>query len=195
MKNKMNTNTENKQTLLIGLTGMMVAGKGTIAQYLKDYYGAETYRFSTPLRDILDRMHTEKSRENMQTLSTVLRHNFGEDILAKMIKEDIKNSSNPIAVVDGIRRWGDIELLKEGGVFVLTSVETSPETRYKRLINRAENEGDAQKTYEQFLEEQWNEADAQIPKIMEKTNEKIDNEGPLDELYKQVDEIIQKYEQ
>lgn len=186
--------TNNKQkTLIIGLVGPMVAGKGTAGKYLADKHKAEVYRFSTPLRDILERMHTEKTRGNMQTLSTTLRQNFGEDILARIIKEDIKNSSASIAVVDGIRRWGDIELLKEGGIFILTSINASPEIRYERLISRSENEGDAQKTYEEFMKDQQKEADAQIPEIMKHADANIDNEGTFEELYRQIEAIIQKY--
>lgn len=184
---------EERNTLIIGLVGQMVTGKGTAAEYLNKKYGALNYRFSDPLRDILDRMHTEKTRNNLQKLSTVLRQNFGEDVLAKIIKEDIKNSNYSIATVDGIRRWGDIELIKNAGNFVLTAIETSPEKRYERMIKRKENEGDEKKTYEEFLSDQQKEADAQIPQIMQEAQEKISNEDGFDDFYKQLDNIIKKY--
>ena len=82
--------------IILGLAGEISSGKGTITKYLTDKYGASSCRFSTMLRDILDRLYMEHSRENMQKLSTMLRQNFGEDVLAKVMSEDVKKDDNKI---------------------------------------------------------------------------------------------------
>ena len=180
--------TDNK--IIIGLTGEICAGKGIIVKYLEQKHGAASYRFSTMLRDLLGRLYLPVSRENMQFMSTAIRQYFGEDILAKVIAEDVKKDTNNIIVVDGVRRVPDIKYLREIPGFKLVRVAAEPETRFNRLIARKENPGDETKTYEEFLSDHKKEADAQVPIVMAQAELEIDNNGSLEDLYRQVDQII-----
>lgn len=181
---------ENKK--IIGLVGQIACGKGAIAKIAKEEYNASTYRFSTMLRDVLDRLYIEKSRENISLLSTILRENFGEDTFAKVMAEDVKNDSNKLIVVDGIRRLKDIEYLKKIPGFKLVRVVVDPKTRYERLVKRNENEGDDKKTYEEFLEDQKREADAQVPEVMEEADLEVDNNGTWEELVAQAKKLLEE---
>ena len=175
---------------IIGLVGLMASGKGTVAQYLKKEKGAKVFRFSTPLRDVLERLHCEISRTNMQNTSQALREALGQDLLAKVVANDTKTSQKEIVVVDGIRRWQDIKYLKKMDNFILVSLKVDPKIRYERLVARGENEGDKEKTYEEFLEDHKKETEITIPEIMESADRVINNNGNLEELYKQIDKLI-----
>ncbi len=175
---------------IIGLVGKISSGKGTVASYLEEKYQAHTYRFSTILRDILKRLHSEINRANMQNISTAIRQTLGEDILAKVIAEDVKKDDSPLIVVDGIRRMVDIKYLKELDGFILVKVEASEKTRYQRLIQRSENADDQKKTFEEFLKEQENEADAEIPLVMKNAQKTLNNEEDFNNLYNQIDNLI-----
>jgi len=98
--------------IILGIASQIAAGKGMTTEYLTKNYRATSYRFSTILRDILDRLYLEHSRENLAKLSTILRKNFGENILAKVIYEDVKKDEQEIIVIDGVRRLEDIVCLK-----------------------------------------------------------------------------------
>jgi len=176
--------------IIIGLVGQMSSGKGTIAEYIEKKYNAKTYKFSSILRDVLKRLHQEISRENMQNTSTALRQALGEDLLALVISKDVSSEKSSVIVVDGIRRMADIKYLEKLDNFYLTKIEANSETRYKRLVKREENIGDKDKTYKEFLKEQNNESDAEIPIVMEEANLKLDNDEDFEYLYKQIDEII-----
>ncbi len=182
----------NQPKNIIGLVGLIASGKGTIAQHLKDYKGADIFRFSTSLRDVLDRLHCEITRANMQNLSQALREALGQDILAKVIADDVKQSKKDLVVVDGIRRWEDMKFLKKMDNFILVRVMADSETRYERLLKRAENQGDNSKTYEEFLQDHKKETEISIPEIMKEAKEEIDNNGSWEDLYKQIDKIINK---
>jgi dephospho-CoA kinase len=182
-----------EKKIIIGLVGMISSGKGTIAAYLEKKYDAETFRFSTMIRDVLDRLYLEVNRENMQGFSTILRNKFGENTLARVMGSDVKKSDNKIIVVDGIRREADIEYLKDFEGFVLVRIVADSEIRYGRIIKRTENKGDQEKTYEEFLKDEKGEADAEIPEVMKVADEELDNNGNLEELYAQIDKLIQKY--
>jgi dephospho-CoA kinase len=176
--------------IIIGLVGQIAAGKGTAAKYLENKYQASVHRFSTILRDVLKRLHLEINRQNLQNLSTVLRKNFGEDILAKVISEDVRNDPNKIIVIDGIRRLADIKYLKKLSAFKMIRIVANPEIRYQRLINRGENEDDKKKTYKEFLAEQKKEADAETPRVMAEAEIEINNDKSLTELHDQIDKIV-----
>lgn len=176
--------------IIIGLVGKIASGKGTVAEHIEKNHGAVTYRFSTILRDILGRIHKEINRGNMQALSTTLRENFGEDLLASVIAEDVKKDESKVVIVDGVRRLADIKYLQEMENFILVSVDAKPEIRYERLIQRTENAGDTSKTYEEFLADEKKEADAEIPVVMEKSHKILNNDQDFDNLYTQIDEIL-----
>ncbi|KKR65770.1 MAG: Dephospho-CoA kinase, CoaE, partial [Parcubacteria group bacterium GW2011_GWB1_40_5] len=179
--------------LIIGLVGPIASGKGTIKEYIIEKYGASDCRFSTILRDILKRLSLEINRDNLINLSTILRLNFGQDLLAKVIMEDAKNFNTNIVVVDGVRRMEDIQYLKKLDGFMLLAVDATPKVRHERLIIRNENVGDHKKTYDEFLADHDKETEITIPPVMEVADLLIDNSGVLEELYSKIDNIITKH--
>src|SRR6056297_1569623 len=176
-----------RKKIIIGLVGKLAAGKGTVAEYLKKERGADVFRFSTPLRDVLGRLHCEISRSNLQKTSQALREALGQDLLAKVMAGDAQESDKRIAVVDGIRRWGDIEHLKKLDNFILVAIKADSKIRYNRLVFRSENDGDENKTYEEFLADHEKEAEIHIPEIMESADKTIDNNGNLENLYQEIE--------
>ncbi len=176
--------------IILGLVGPIASGKGTVKKYIEDQYQAKDCRFSTILRDVLTRIETPINRENLQKVSTVLRQTFGEDLLARVIVGDAKNLEAEIVVIDGVRRLADIKYLKDMSNFYLVAIDALPKIRYERLVSRRENEGDEDKSYEQFLADHEAEADREVPIVMKETNLTIDNSFGLDSLYSQVDKVV-----
>ena len=176
--------------IILGLVGEIASGKDVTKKYLEDNYGASCHRFSTILRDLLGRLYMPITRENMQNISTILRHQFGEELLAKIITEDVKNDPHEIVVVDGIRREADMIYLKTLSSFHLVSIEVNPKIRYERLVKRHENADDATKTYEQFLADGQKETELEIPKVMALSSYKLNNNQTLKDLYNQIEKII-----
>ena len=176
--------------LIIGLTGPVASGKGTVKKYIEEKYGAKDCRFSTILRDVLVRIDVPIIRENLQKVSTTLRQLFGEDLLARVIAKDVLELNSEIVVVDGVSRLADIRYLKENKGFVLISIDADPQVRYERMVLRNENVGDDKKTFEQFLADHNAEADSEVPIVMKEARFTIENSGTLDELKIQVDKLI-----
>jgi dephospho-CoA kinase len=175
---------------ILVFTGLMACGKGTVAKYLVQKYGAQSFRFSTIMRDVLDRLYLEQSRENMSRISTVLRQNFSEDIFAKVMAEDVSRATGDIIVVDGARRLADIEHLVNVSGFKLVSIEVDMKIRYARLIQRGENPDDKNKTWEQFQADHNLETEISIPELMKSADIVIDNNGTAEDLYKQLDQLV-----
>ncbi|MDD4476747.1 MAG: AAA family ATPase [Patescibacteria group bacterium] len=178
------------QKIILGFVGDLAAGKGAICKYLKEKYGINSYRFSTPLRDVLDRLYVEKNRENLQKLSTVIRENFSQDILSKIIAEDAVNDKNEIVAVEGIRRPSDIVYLEKIDGFHLVYITAESKLRWERLVKRNENLGDDKKTYEEFLRDEQAEADRLIKELGKKCEFTINNNGNFGELYENLENIL-----
>jgi len=176
--------------IIIGLVGEIASGKGTIVEYLAKKHGASTHRFSTILRDILDRLHIQHSRDSLQQASLMLRSTYGENILAKVMLGDTQNDKNEIIVIDGIRRAGDIEFLKEDPNFKMVFVDVSLEKRYERIIGREENADDKNKTFQEFKIDAQKEAELTIRGLREQANVILDNNGTVEELEKQIEELL-----
>lgn len=178
--------------IIIGLVGTLASGKETTKKYIVEKYNAKDCRFSSILRDAMNRTAIPISRENLQKFSTLLRENFGENILAKAIANDASKLDADIVVIDGVRRFTDIEHLEKLPNFTLVKIDADSKTRYERLKKRNENIGDDKKTFDEFMKEQEAEADKQIPEVMKAAKYSIDNSGSFENLYKQIDEIIKK---
>lgn len=179
--------------LIIGFAGEMGCGKGSAVKHLEQNHKAGSHKFSQIFRDILDRIYVEQSRENISNLSLVLRKTFGEDILAKSMYHDAYNDEHDIVVIDGVRRLEDLAYLRQLDEFKLIYIEADMQTRYERLVKRAENPGDATKTFEEFERDHHADADARIVDLKNYADRVISNDETYAELYKQVDEIVGHY--
>lgn len=178
--------------LIIGFVGEIASGKGTACDYLIENHKAGYYRFSTIMRDILDRLHMPQSRENMQKLSTTLRQNFSEDIFAQVIAEDVKQDQSNIICVDGIRRPADIKYLAKLDNFHLIHLAADERIRYERIIQRSENTDDQNKTFEQFQKDQQQETELSIPLVVAQAERKITNDETKESLYQKLEDLVKE---
>lgn len=178
--------------IILGFVGKIASGKDVSKKYLEEHHGASSHRFSTMLRDILDRLYLPITRERLQDLSFDLRQRFGSDTLARVIAQDVSRDPSKLVIVEGIRRLADIVELKNFPNFYLISIDAEPETRYDRVIKRNENIGDSDKTFPQFVAEEQREAEREIPIVMSQAHFKVDNNGSFSDLYKQLEDIINK---
>ena len=178
--------------IILGLVGEIASGKGTAAKYLEEKYQASTHRFSTPLRDVLDRLYIENNRHNLQQISLVLRTTYGQDLFAKIITEDVKKSDAELVIVDGIRRFEDIKYLKELPNFHLLYITADMKLRYERITSRQENADDTKKTFEDFQKDHLAETELAIPEIGATAEFKIENSDGIEKFYSDIDNILKQ---
>lgn len=176
--------------IILGFTGLPACGKGTAAKYYSEKYGAPTFRFSTSMRDLLDRLYLPQSRENMSTISRITREAFGQDLYAKVMAGDVGKADHDIVVVEGIRRMDDVAELKKLPNFKLVAIEADMKIRYERLKVRGENSDDNTKTWEQFQKDHELETEVSIPPVMAQADVVVNNGGTLEDFYKQLEALI-----
>lgn len=176
--------------LVLGIVGEMGAGKSTITEYIKQKYGAVSFRFSDMLTDIAKRLYLEPTRPNLQLISSMLRQTIGQDVMSKVIRHDAETSTADIIIVEGIRRPTDITYLKELPNFYLIGMTADERVRYERVCLRSEKPDDQTKTWEDFQKEGLAEAEAEIKNIKTEAKFQIENNGSEAELIAQVEKIL-----
>lgn len=178
--------------MIIGLTALPAAGKGTISAYLVAHYAAKTMRFSDPLRDAIRRFYQDPTRESMSHLGTFVRNEFGNDILIRTLLQDIEQVEAPVHVLDGMRMFDEYHVLSQRKDFEMWAVDTDIKKRYQRIIKRDENKSDLALTFEQFQTQHQLPTEVDMPKLLKRANVTIDNNGDLDTLYQTVDAQMER---
>ncbi|MFC1663346.1 AAA family ATPase [Patescibacteria group bacterium] len=178
--------------MIIGLTGPLAAGKGTISKYLEKNYQAQSIRFSDPLRDIINRLYHDPTRETMSSLAVFLRSQYGEDILIQTLLKDIDAKGDGLFILDGLRYPEEDEELSKRDDFELWAVDTKLETRYQRIIIRDENESDKKLTLDEFKAQHSLKTEQYTPALMKKADRSFNNDGTLQQLYDQVEKAIKE---
>ena len=176
--------------LIIGLVGQQGCGKGTVSKILQEKYGAELFRFSAILNDILGRLSLPQDRNHFIKLSEALRETFGEDVLAYAIERDAVNSKSDIIVIDGIRRPEDIVALEPLPQFKLIEIAAKPEIRFARMQGRGEKHGETERSYEEFLAEEQRSTEVTIPLVAKRAWKTLENDGTVAELETALDVLM-----
>ncbi len=139
---------------IIALVAESGAGKGLFIQIVKKYYPnkrIEVVRFSDVLRDMLDILGKEKSRNNIDMLVTALREAFDDEgILSHAIEKRLKKCDADIVILDGLRKIKEILLVHAcGGILIFIAADQK--IRYKRRKQSAEKPDEIDMSWEQFV--------------------------------------------
>lgn len=175
---------------IIGLVGHGGSGKGAASEYLQKKYNAGYYRFSKMLADLTDRLYLPPTRDNLIRMSEIVRHEFGEDTLARVMARDVERDPHEIICVDGIRRLADIEELRKVPGFIIVYIDTDLKTRYERIVKRNEKPDDATKTYEQFLADEQRPTELSIDEVAREAHVTVLNNGGLEAFHAQLDHLV-----
>ena len=119
--------------MIIGLTGLNGAGKGTVAEFLQER-GFVYHSLSDTIRDVLAERGQEPTRENMIRTGNELRETGGSGALATGILDKLDFGVNNI--VDSIRSPGEVEVLRTCKDFVLFDISATEDSRFERMVGR-----------------------------------------------------------
>jgi len=183
--------------IIIGITGTLGAGKGTIVDYLvneKKFIHFSVRAYIT--KEIVAR-GLEINRDNMVLVANELRALHSPAyIVEQLYKEALVSGKN--CIIESIRTPGEAELLKQKGGFFLFAVDAQPALRYHRIILRA-SETDFI-SYEIFLENEKREMNSDDPnkqnlkKCIEMADYFFENNGNINELHSKIALVLKKIE-
>ena len=179
--------------MIIGITGTLGAGKGTIVEYLINRKGFSHFSVRQYLIGEIMKKGLTVNRDSMVKVANELRAKHSPAFIIEELYGQAKNEGKD-AVIESIRTPGEAEFLKKQGNFLLIAVDANPKTRFERIKIRA-SETD-QIDFETFLENENREMHTTDPnkqnlkRCIEMADAVIENNGTVDGLIQQVDKVL-----
>jgi dephospho-CoA kinase len=178
--------------MIIGITGTIGAGKGTVVEYLKQR-GFSHYSSSGILREILAERGLPATRLNMSTLADELMQQYEGGVL-QVSHERAQEAGDKNYILEAIHRESEAAYIRSIGGVIL-GVDADIRTRFERSVRRGDGEKD-DVTFEEFLENSKREDDgrgetgANIRAVLKNADVIITNNGTTEELTEQVDRAL-----
>jgi dephospho-CoA kinase len=180
---------------IIGITGTLGAGKGTIVEYLIKQYGFVHFSVRGYLIKIIQQRGEEVNRDTLTHTANALRAENGPSFIAEELFREAIISAKP-CIIESIRTMGEVEALKAKGNFCLFSVDTDRKIRYDRIVLRgSETDQVSFETFSANEERELNSSDPNkqnLSACMQRADYSFTNNGSFDELYRQVDAALIK---
>lgn len=122
---------------IIAITGTQGSGKDTMAEFLEQKYGYKHYSLSDIVRDETGKRGLEQNRDNWREVADALREKYGNEAIAILMIEKIKNEDNNVVIITSFRHPNEVDLIKGSYPdFTLISLDAPIETRYERVMGR-----------------------------------------------------------
>jgi dephospho-CoA kinase len=181
--------------LIIGITGTLGAGKGTIVEYLVDKKGFNHFSVREFITREIKKRGMPVNRDSMVVVANDLRRNNSPSFITDQLYLQAEQTGKD-SVIESIRTPGEVDSLRDKASFVLFAVDAPPRERYRRISLRM-SETD-RVTYEEFLENEQREMHSTDPnkqniaRCVEMADHVINNNGTVDELHAQIEQVLQK---
>ncbi|MEG1499117.1 MAG: deaminase [Bacteroidales bacterium] len=180
--------------IVIGITGTLGAGKGTVVEYLRKQH---TFSYFS-VRDFLTKEIQDRNmvlnRDSMTFVANELRTLHSSSyIVDELYKQALASGSD--AIIESIRAIGEVQSLKEKGHFILLAVDADPKWRYERIRLRSSSTDHID--YPTFLANEKREMENMDPNkqnllaCMRMADVHLSNNGNIEELYVSVDKVLQ----
>ncbi len=173
---------------VVGVIGPIGSGKDVVGEYIAKHLDAPVYQISSPLREIRAERGVDPTRQSLIVLGSELGRQHGDGYLAEYLLE----RAPQVCVITGMRQLGQISYLRKHSDFTLIAVDAEPEVRFQRTQTRAKL-GESG-TLAEFIQHEKEENSAPnlqcLFECIKLADSSLSNDGSLDELYAQADELL-----
>jgi dephospho-CoA kinase len=175
---------------IIGITGTIGAGKGTIVDYLVEKYGFKHYSVRHYLICEAQKQNLPLNRDTYVQLANNLRDKYSPSfIIDELYQEAAQNGVN--AIIESIRTPGEIAALRTKENFTLWAVDADPKLRYERIVVR-QSETD-KISFDTFLANEQREMTSKDPtkqnlaECIRQADVRLENNENIGKLYEQIE--------
>ncbi len=180
--------------IIIGVTGMLGAGKNTVTDYLVKKLNATHFSVRDFLTEEIKKRGLPVNRDTMTETSRDLSKKLGSTYLIEiMYKKAVESGQN--AVIESIRQVDSVDFLFSHGAH-LVGVDADPKIRYERIVSR--RSATDKVSFEKFLEQEKTESAGKNPweqnltGCIARAEIIFQNNGTVEELQVQIDEWLKK---
>lgn len=178
--------------MIIGITGTLGAGKGTVVEYLKTkgYHHYSAREFIT--REIVKRGMLV-NRDSLVRVANDLRAQHGPAHVVTSLFDEASAVGGD-CVIESIRTPGEVAALRAKPEFILLAVDADQETRYHRVVDRGtETDRIDFETFKSNEDREMANSDPNKQNIgacIAQADVVLHNNGSFEDLYAQVDKAL-----
>lgn len=180
---------------IIGITGTLGAGKGTIVDYLVQRRGFQHFSVRGYLSKIIVQRGLDINRDTLVAVANELRQNNTPSFIAEELYREAAESGKD-CIIESIRTIGEVNALRQKPGFTLFAVDAERALRYSRIVERASETDKV--SFETFVANEEREMTSDDPNkqnlkaCMQMADYTFMNDGSFDELYRLIDEVLLK---
>ncbi|MBU0570038.1 AAA family ATPase [Patescibacteria group bacterium] len=183
--------------LIIGITGTLGSGKGTVAEYLVEQKGFKSFSIRDYLSEILKGGNKKINRNSLVDLGNILRSKFGSSYLAEQLykKAEITDANS---IIESLRNPGEIKSLRKKGNFYLFATDADSQIRYERIKKRKSKTDKI--SFKEFIANEKREMTSDDPDkqnlsaCVAMADYVFVNDGTFENLYNQIEEALGEIE-
>lgn len=180
---------------IIGITGTLGAGKGTLVDYLVKEKGYVHFSVRQFLSEEAEKMGLPQNRNAYLTIANDLRKKYHPGYIAEVLYKKAETSGKD-CIIESIRSIGEINTLHKlsGGKVKIIAVDADPRIRYERIVGRKSATDDV--TFEEFIEDEQRESkvtelwESNLPTCIAHADTVISNNDSLHEFHKKIEKAI-----
>jgi len=177
--------------MILGITGTIGAGKGTVVDYLKQK-GFAHYSVRDFLIEEIQKHNMPVDRDSMRTIANDIRAMHQPSYIIEMLYARAE-AARKDGLIESVRAIGEAEFLKAHGV-KLIAVDADQKLRYERVVARGSVTDSID--FDTFVEQEDKEMASTDPSgqnlvaVMQMADYRIENNGSMDELHERIDETL-----
>ena len=182
--------------LIIWITWTLGAGKGTIVDYLVKNKWFQHLSVRAYLTQEIERRGIPVNRDSMVSVANELRATYSPSYMVEQLYQQAKTSGKN-TIIESIRAIGEVEALKWKENFYFFAIDADPKIRYERVVLRWSETDKI--SYEEFISNEQREmtntdpTKQNVAKCMQLADHIFTNNGTLEELNIQIEEVLNQF--